>query len=65
MKRGRVFLIPEYAKALGYPMPESMSLGELWMARQLDPERLADLDMQNETDTYHLQLYRTAYRPAQ
>lgn len=51
MKRGRVFLMPEYAKALGYPMPESMSLGELWMARQLDPERLADLDMQKETDT--------------
>jgi iron complex transport system substrate-binding protein len=27
--------MPEYAKAWGYPMPEALALGELWMAKKL------------------------------
>lgn len=65
VKTGRVYLMPEYAKAWGYPMPEAMSLGELWMARQLYPERFADIDMQKEADAYYREFYRTDYRPAQ
>lgn len=65
VKNGRVFLMPEYAKAWGYPMPEAMSLGELWMAKQLYPDRFADIDMQKEADAYYREFYRTDYRPAQ
>lgn len=33
VKHHRVWLMPEYAKARGYPMPEATALGELWMAK--------------------------------
>lgn len=33
VKNHRVYLMPEYAKAWGYPMPEAMGIGELWMAK--------------------------------
>lgn len=33
VKNHRVWLMPEYAKASGYPMPEALALGELWMAK--------------------------------
>lgn len=65
VKNDRVYLMPEYAKAWGYPMPEAMSLGELWMAKTLYAERFADIDMQKEADSYYQQFYRTDYRPAQ
>ncbi|MGO4407629.1 ABC transporter substrate-binding protein [Bosea sp. RAF48] len=61
VKAGRVYLMPEYAKAWGYPMPEAMALGELWMAKKLYPERFADIDMQAEADAYYRRFYRTGY----
>ena len=33
VKNHRVWLMPEYAKAQGYPMPEALAIGELWMAK--------------------------------
>lgn len=33
VKNHCVYLMPEYAKAWGYPMPEAMGIGELWMAK--------------------------------
>ncbi len=65
VKNGRVYLMPEYAKAWGYPMPEAMVLGELWMAKQLYPDRFKDIDMQKEADAYYKEFYRTDYRAAQ
>jgi iron complex transport system substrate-binding protein len=38
VKNGRIYLMPQYAKAWGYPMPEAMALGELWMAKELYPD---------------------------
>lgn len=61
VRAGRVHLMPEYAKAWGYPMPEALALGELWMAKKLYPERFADIDMQTEADAYYRRFYRTAY----
>lgn len=65
VKGGRIYLMPEYAKAWGYPMPEAMALGELWMAKQLYPERFKDIDMQAQADAYYREFYRTDYRPGQ
>ncbi|WP_271895122.1 ABC transporter substrate-binding protein [Candidatus Phyllobacterium onerii] len=65
VKNGRVYLMPEYAKAWGYPMPEAMALGELWMAKQLYPDRFKDIDMQTEADAYYRKFYRTDYHAAQ
>lgn len=61
VKTNKVYLMPEYAKAWGYPMPEAMALGELWMAKVLYPERFADIDMQAEADAYYHQFYGVGY----
>lgn len=65
VRNGRIYLMPQYAKAWGYPMPEAMALGELWMAKELYPERFADIDMQKEADAYYKEFYRTDYRAGQ
>lgn len=65
VKNGRIYLMPQYAKAWGYPMPEAMALGELWMAKELYPERFEDIDMQKEADAYYKEFYRTGYSAAQ
>ncbi len=61
VKNGRVYLMPEYAKAWGYPMPEALALGELWMAKKLYPARFEDIDMQKEADAYYQRFYRVAW----
>ncbi|KAB8308239.1 hypothetical protein EH228_13610 [Erwinia endophytica] len=61
VKNHRVYLMPEYAKAWGYPMPEALALGELWMAKKLYPEKFSDIDMQKKADSWYLRFYRTHY----
>ncbi|MGP3152422.1 ABC transporter substrate-binding protein [Serratia marcescens] len=58
VKNKRVYLMPEYAKAWGYPMPEAMALGELWMAKKLYPQRFADINLQQRVDAYYQRYYR-------
>lgn len=62
VKQKRIYLMPEYAKAWGYPMPEALAIGELWMAKKLYPELFADIDMQKQADDYYLRFYRTHYQ---
>ncbi|WP_192458757.1 ABC transporter substrate-binding protein [Musicola keenii] len=62
VKQQRVYLMPEYAKAWGYPMPEALAIGELWMAKQLYPERFKDIDMQQAANDYYQRFYRTTYQ---
>lgn len=61
VKHHRVYLMPEYAKAWGYPMPEALALGELWMAKKLYPEKFQDVDMQKKADAWYQRFYRTHY----
>lgn len=61
VKNHRVYLMPEYAKAWGYPMPEAMALGELWMAKKLYPQKFGDIDMQQQADSWYQRFYRTHY----
>lgn len=62
VKNHRVYLMPEYAKAWGYPMPEAMGIGELWMAKKLYPEKFSDIDMQKVADDWYQRFYRTRYQ---
>lgn len=62
VKNHRVYLMPEYAKAWGYPMPEAIALGELWMAKKLYPEKFKDIDMQQQAESWYQRFYRTDYR---
>lgn len=61
VKHGRVYLMPEYAKAWGYPMPEAMAIGELWMAKKLYPDLFSDIDMQKAADDYYQRFYKMPY----
>lgn len=62
VKNKRVFLMPEYAKAWGYPMPEAIALGELWVAKQLYPQLFADVDLDKKVQQYYQKFYRTYYQ---
>jgi iron complex transport system substrate-binding protein len=61
VRNGRIDITPEYVKPWGYPLPEALALGELWMARQLYPERFADIDMQAKADAFYRTFYGTPY----
>lgn len=62
VKSGQIYLMPEYAKAWGYPMPEAIALGELWMAKTLYPDRFADIDIGAEANAYYQRFYRTKFQ---
>ncbi|MEI2385818.1 ABC transporter substrate-binding protein [Breoghania sp. JC706] len=57
----RIYLTPEYVKPWGHPLPESMALGELWMARKLYPDRFADVDFDARVQDFYAKFYRTSY----
>ena len=61
VENGRIYHMPQYAKAWGYPQPEAMSIGELWMAQKLYPDRFKDIDMQEEAEAYYKAFFRTDY----
>jgi len=62
VKHHRVYLMPEYAKAWGYPMPEAMGIGELWMAKKLYPQKFKDVDMRQVANDWYQRFYRTRYQ---
>ena len=62
VKNHRVYLMPDYAKAWGYPMPEAMGIGELWMAKKLYPQKFTDIDMRNVANEWYQRFYRTDYQ---
>lgn len=62
VKNHRVWLMPDYAKAWGYPMPEAMGIGELWMAKKLYPQKFQDVDMNKLANNWYQRFYRTAYQ---
>jgi iron complex transport system substrate-binding protein len=62
VRTGRVYVTPEYVKPWGYPLPEALALGELWMAKKLYPARFADIDMQTAADRFYRAFYGQPYR---
>lgn len=64
VKNQRVYLMPEYAKAWGYPEPEALALGEMWMAKKLYPQLFADVDMVKKADEYYQKFYGVRWTAA-
>ena len=62
VKDKKVLLMPEYAKAWGYPMPEALALGEVWLAKALYPQRFQDIDLDKMVNDYYQKFYRTSYK---
>jgi iron complex transport system substrate-binding protein len=61
VKDGKVYITPEYVKPWGHPCPESIGLGELWMAKKLYPEKFKDIDMQAYADDFYTKFYGIPY----
>ena len=57
----RIYLCPEYSKPWGHPCPESMALGEIWMAARLYPDKFADVDLPGLVDEYYRTFYGMPY----
>lgn len=61
VKEGKIYVTPEYVKPWGHPCPESIGLGELWMAKKLHPDKFSDIDMQAYADDFYKTFYGIAY----
>ena len=62
VKDRRVYETPEYVKPWGHPCPESVALGELWMAKKLYPERFKDIDMNKAVQEFYTTFYGVPYK---
>lgn len=63
VKNKKVIITPEYVKPWGHATPESMALGELWMAKTLYPDKFADVDMDTMANEFYQKFYRVPYIP--
>lgn len=62
VKTHRVYVTPEYVKPWGHPCPESMALGELWMAKKLYPDRFKDIDINKVVQEFYTTFYGVPYK---
>ncbi|WP_034602982.1 ABC transporter substrate-binding protein [Maridesulfovibrio frigidus] len=62
VKNNKVFICPEYVKPWGHALPESMALGELWMAKTLYPEKFKDVDLSALVQSYYKEFYGVSYK---
>lgn len=62
VKNGRIYVSPEYVKPWGHPCPESIGLGELWMAKKLHPDKFKDIDLQVYVDRFYRTFYGVPYQ---
>lgn len=60
----RIYVTPEFVKPWGHPTPESMALGELWMARTFYPDAFAGLDLERLVNSYYQTFYGIEYSGA-
>ncbi|MCB2215829.1 ABC transporter substrate-binding protein [Desulfofustis glycolicus] len=61
VREGRIYVTPEYVKPWGHPCPESIGLGELWMAKKLYPDIFADIDIEAYVNDFYKTFYGIAY----
>ena len=63
VKNKRVYLMPEYTVAWDTPVADSI-LGELWVAKQLYPDKFEDIDIDAEANAFYTQFYGIPYGSA-
>lgn len=62
VKNHKIFICPEYVKPWGHCLPESMALGELWMASTLYPEKFKDVNLDTLVQSYYKEFYGIPYK---
>lgn len=63
VKNDRLYIAPDYTKPWGNPAPESMALGELWLAKTLYPEQFKDVNLENMVKEFYKEFYGLDYVP--
>jgi iron complex transport system substrate-binding protein len=61
VKSGRLYMAPDYTKPWGNPTPESIALGEVWLAKTLYPEAFQDIDMEALVEDFYHTFYGISY----
>lgn len=61
VRNNRIYVTPPYVKPWGHPVPESVALGEFWMAKLLHPELFEDIDLEAKVQAYYRKFYGTKY----
>ncbi|MCD8213323.1 MAG: ABC transporter substrate-binding protein [Campylobacter sp.] len=62
VKNDKIFMMPEFAKAWGYPTAEAMAIGEEWLAMKLYPARFNEVDFDKKVEEFYQKFYRTSYK---
>lgn len=61
VENNKIYVCPEYVKPWGHALPESMALGEIWMAKKLYPEKFKDVDINSMAQKYYRKFYGISY----
>jgi iron complex transport system substrate-binding protein len=61
VKNNRIYLCPPYVKPWGHSVPESVALGEFWMAQKLYPDKFKDIDLPKMVDEFYRKFYGIPY----
>lgn len=61
VKNNRLIIAPDYSKPWGNPAPESIALGELWLAKTLYPEAFEDVDLDQMVSYFYEHFYGIEY----
>jgi iron complex transport system substrate-binding protein len=62
VKNGRLLIAPDYTKPWGNPAPESIALGELWLAKTLYPEAFSDIDLDAMVTYFYKNFYGVDFK---
>lgn len=62
VKNGRLLIAPEYTKPWGNPTPESIALGEIWLAKTLYPEAFKGVDLDGMVSYFYKNFYGIEYK---
>ena len=62
VKNDRLLIAPEYTKPWGHPCPESIALGELWLAKQLYPKQFEKINLDAMVQKFYKTFYGVDYK---
>lgn len=57
VKNNKLIIAPDYTKPWGNPTPESMALGEIWLAKTLYPDAFKDVDLNAMVQHFYQTFY--------
>jgi iron complex transport system substrate-binding protein len=62
VKNGRLYIAPDYTKPWGNPTPESIALGEVWLAKTLYPDQFKNVNLDNLIQKFYKEFYGIDYK---